>query len=327
MASTTMNRYEISYAHLHELLIFLWFTVFSMPNLLGVCWSTAVNFLQVVGFSDCQLRAENQLLSIKKVSLQDFSFLRLHLQLPIHLCLLEGTFNCLNQGNVMGMYRSCRRGSQIPLVQGRRQQNGAILNKATLWVKPLDVHLWVVQMAMGHSGLIEATRNCFIQPSTNVFSQVTLEIQASGVGLVLRALLVTQWGSSMVSLLLMTRGLSVVEYGLGSLKVGYMDILLFLWCFVAKKFVASDSVTSNLLWFYVDICSAALSSSVGSIRMGSSPYGMSPMSSFTPGCSPPVGSAPKSFPHFQHPSHALLEDNGFKQQKYAPVNWFSPLAA
>ncbi|CAK9883186.1 unnamed protein product [Sphagnum jensenii] len=55
----------------------------------------------------------------------------------------------------------------------------------------------------------------------------------------------------------------------------------------------------------------------GSIRMGSSPYGMSPMSSFTPGCSPPVGSAPKSFPHFQHPSHALLEDNGFKQQKYA----------
>jgi la-related protein 1 len=63
--------------------------------------------------------------------------------------------------------------------------------------------------------------------------------------------------------------------------------------------------------------SAALSSSVGSVCMGSSPYGTSPMSSFTPGCSPPVGSAPKSFPHFQHPSHALLEANGFKQQKYA----------
>ncbi|PON74068.1 Transcriptional repressor poly-beta-hydroxybutyrate-responsive [Parasponia andersonii] len=32
--------------------------------------------------------------------------------------------------------------------------------------------------------------------------------------------------------------------------------------------------------------------------------------------SPPVGSLPKSFPQFQHPSHQLLEENGFKQQKY-----------
>ncbi|KAK8550943.1 hypothetical protein V6N12_039621 [Hibiscus sabdariffa] len=32
--------------------------------------------------------------------------------------------------------------------------------------------------------------------------------------------------------------------------------------------------------------------------------------------SPPVGSLPKSFPPFQHPSHKLLEENGFKQQKY-----------
>ncbi|KAK7300310.1 hypothetical protein RJT34_11153 [Clitoria ternatea] len=32
--------------------------------------------------------------------------------------------------------------------------------------------------------------------------------------------------------------------------------------------------------------------------------------------SPPVGSMPKSFPLFQHPSHQLLEENGFKQQKY-----------
>ncbi|XP_018446257.1 la-related protein 1A isoform X1 [Raphanus sativus] len=35
-----------------------------------------------------------------------------------------------------------------------------------------------------------------------------------------------------------------------------------------------------------------------------------------PGSSPPVGSLPKSFPHFQHPSHQLLEENGFKQEKY-----------
>ncbi|KAG5238109.1 hypothetical protein OIU77_028147 [Salix suchowensis] len=34
------------------------------------------------------------------------------------------------------------------------------------------------------------------------------------------------------------------------------------------------------------------------------------------GSSPPVGSMPKSFPLFQHPSHQLLEENGFKQQKY-----------
>ncbi|CAH2072227.1 unnamed protein product [Thlaspi arvense] len=34
------------------------------------------------------------------------------------------------------------------------------------------------------------------------------------------------------------------------------------------------------------------------------------------GSSPPVGSLPKSFPPFQHPSHQLLEENGFKQEKY-----------
>ncbi|KAK4279252.1 hypothetical protein QN277_016981 [Acacia crassicarpa] len=34
------------------------------------------------------------------------------------------------------------------------------------------------------------------------------------------------------------------------------------------------------------------------------------------GSSPPVGSLPKSFPPFQHPSHQLLEENGFKHQKY-----------
>ncbi|KAL3653288.1 hypothetical protein CASFOL_002969 [Castilleja foliolosa] len=34
------------------------------------------------------------------------------------------------------------------------------------------------------------------------------------------------------------------------------------------------------------------------------------------GSSPPVGSAPKSFQPFKHPSHKLLEENGFKQQLY-----------
>ncbi|KAG6551933.1 hypothetical protein Mapa_006550 [Marchantia paleacea] len=59
-----------------------------------------------------------------------------------------------------------------------------------------------------------------------------------------------------------------------------------------------------------------LSSSFGSSRLSSSPYGTPPGGSLLSGTSPPVGSIPKSFPHFQHPSHALLEDNGFKQQKY-----------
>ncbi|KAL0460897.1 UNVERIFIED_CONTAM: La-related protein 1A, partial [Sesamum latifolium] len=41
----------------------------------------------------------------------------------------------------------------------------------------------------------------------------------------------------------------------------------------------------------------------------------SPQSNLS-GSSPPVGSVPKSFPPFQHPSHKLLEENGFKQQLY-----------
>lgn len=54
----------------------------------------------------------------------------------------------------------------------------------------------------------------------------------------------------------------------------------------------------------------------------SSPYGTSPGGGGIPGTSPPVGSVPISFPHFQHPSHALLEDNGFKQQKWVAAYLF-----
>ncbi|TQE05628.1 hypothetical protein C1H46_008761 [Malus baccata] len=46
-----------------------------------------------------------------------------------------------------------------------------------------------------------------------------------------------------------------------------------------------------------------------SSKVSVSPHG------FLSGSSPPVGSVPKSFPPFQHPSHQLLEENGFKQQK------------
>lgn len=47
----------------------------------------------------------------------------------------------------------------------------------------------------------------------------------------------------------------------------------------------------------------------------SSKLGASPHSCLS-GSSPPVGSMPKPFPPFQHPSHQLLEENGFRQQKY-----------
>lgn len=47
-----------------------------------------------------------------------------------------------------------------------------------------------------------------------------------------------------------------------------------------------------------------------SSKLSASPHGIASSSS------PPVGSLPKPFPQFQHPSHQLLEENGFKQQKY-----------
>ena len=52
-------------------------------------------------------------------------------------------------------------------------------------------------------------------------------------------------------------------------------------------------------------------SSTSSIGMGTSPS-ESGMNS----CSSSVGSAPQSLPTFQHPSHALLKENGFTQQVY-----------
>ncbi|OVA04276.1 Protein of unknown function DM15 [Macleaya cordata] len=47
-----------------------------------------------------------------------------------------------------------------------------------------------------------------------------------------------------------------------------------------------------------------------SSKSSSSPHGI------PSGSSPPVGSMPKPFPPFRHPSHQLLEENGFKQEKY-----------
>eukprot|EP00268_Persea_americana_P011018 TRINITY_DN14546_c0_g1_i3.p1 TRINITY_DN14546_c0_g1~~TRINITY_DN14546_c0_g1_i3.p1 ORF type:complete len:967 (+),score=186.90 TRINITY_DN14546_c0_g1_i3:325-3225(+) len=47
-----------------------------------------------------------------------------------------------------------------------------------------------------------------------------------------------------------------------------------------------------------------------SSKLSASPHGI------LSGSSPPVGSLPKPFPPFHHPSHQLLEENGFRQQKY-----------
>nr|CAD1833145.1 unnamed protein product [Ananas comosus var. bracteatus] len=49
---------------------------------------------------------------------------------------------------------------------------------------------------------------------------------------------------------------------------------------------------------------------------GSMPSKLGSPHGILPGSSPPVGSMPKPFPPFQHPSHQLLEQNEFKQQKY-----------
>jgi hypothetical protein len=128
----------------------------------------------------------------------------------------------------MGMHRSCRRASQSTSVEGRRLQNWAVLNMAPMLVKELGVHLWaaLVQMVRGHSGLGGASRNFFIFRSNNAFSQVNHGMEASALGLVLRALLVTQWGSSTVSLLLTTRGLSVFAF-VGGLSIYFSCKLVF----------------------------------------------------------------------------------------------------
>ena len=48
----------------------------------------------------------------------------------------------------------------------------------------------------------------------------------------------------------------------------------------------------------------------------SSVLGTSPADSTITGSTFSIGSAPQSLPTFQHPSHALLKENGFTQQVY-----------
>ncbi|XP_047317758.1 la-related protein 1A [Impatiens glandulifera] len=73
--------------------------------------------------------------------------------------------------------------------------------------------------------------------------------------------------------------------------------------------IVSESPPSSSVGFFFGSTPPDIHS-LRSSRLSASPHGN------ISGRSPPVGSLPKSFPPFQHSSHKLLEENGFKQQKY-----------
>ncbi|KAL9368225.1 hypothetical protein Peur_039424 [Populus x canadensis] len=73
--------------------------------------------------------------------------------------------------------------------------------------------------------------------------------------------------------------------------------------------IISESPPSNSVGFFFS-STPPENHGPRSSKLSVSPHGM------LSGSSPPVGSMPNSFPPFQHPSHQLLEENGFKQQKY-----------
>ncbi|XP_057953426.1 la-related protein 1A isoform X2 [Malania oleifera] len=74
--------------------------------------------------------------------------------------------------------------------------------------------------------------------------------------------------------------------------------------------VMSDSPPSDSVGFFFG-STPPESHGLWPSKLSVSPHGI-----LSGGSSSPVGSLPKSFPPFQHPSHQLLEENGFRQQKY-----------
>ncbi|OVA13773.1 Protein of unknown function DM15 [Macleaya cordata] len=72
----------------------------------------------------------------------------------------------------------------------------------------------------------------------------------------------------------------------------------------------SESPPSNSVGFFFGSTPPESHGPLSS-KLSASPHGVSS------GSSPPVGSIPKPFPAFQHPSHRLLEENGFRQQMYS----------
>ncbi|XP_072984049.1 la-related protein 1A isoform X2 [Typha latifolia] len=73
--------------------------------------------------------------------------------------------------------------------------------------------------------------------------------------------------------------------------------------------IVSESPPSNSIGFFFGSTPPENYGQISS-KLSGSPHGI------LCGSSPPVGSMPKPFPPFQHPSHQLLEENEFKQQKY-----------
>ncbi|KAK9122472.1 hypothetical protein Sjap_012074 [Stephania japonica] len=73
--------------------------------------------------------------------------------------------------------------------------------------------------------------------------------------------------------------------------------------------IISESPSNSSVGFFFGTTPPETYGNLGSSKLSASPHGIS-------SGSPPVGSMPKPFPPFQHPSHQLLEENGFKQQKY-----------
>ncbi|KAF8395627.1 hypothetical protein HHK36_019577 [Tetracentron sinense] len=72
--------------------------------------------------------------------------------------------------------------------------------------------------------------------------------------------------------------------------------------------IIAESPPSNSVGFFFGSTPPESHSPMSS-KLSASPHGI------LSGSSPPVGSLPKPFPPFQHPSHQLLEENGFRQQK------------
>ncbi|XP_020582978.1 la-related protein 1A [Phalaenopsis equestris] len=77
-----------------------------------------------------------------------------------------------------------------------------------------------------------------------------------------------------------------------------------------RHYIVSESPPSSSIGFFFGSTPPENSGLLQSKLIGS-PHG-NPVGS----SSPSVGSTPKAFPHFPHPSHQLLEENGFRQQKY-----------
>eukprot|EP00850_Spirogloea_muscicola_P001423 SM000005S17220 [mRNA] locus=s5:857204:863644:- [translate_table: standard] len=88
-----------------------------------------------------------------------------------------------------------------------------------------------------------------------------------------------------------------------------------------RKGVTADSpLTTESLGFFFGSTPPESSSSLGLLSSSwaaGGKLGSSPASTLSVGNGPIMGASPKSLPQQQHTSYALLEDNGFREQKYS----------